>query len=330
MSSVAHEQLGDGTGMMAEITQLTLTYSGSPGAAPGSLIAKFASRNETNRGVANAFNLPERETRFASELARRTSIRTPKTYYSGTDEDRFLILMEDLTDYEVGDQAAGADLPRSELAVDELAKLHAPFWEKLDGLDWVPGVANSYHAEAMLGMSASGFDGVVEKFGDYLSERFISLRERYLAAVPSLQAQMNEPPVTLVHGDYRMANFLFATRPEHDQIVVLDWQGPLLARGMNDLALFLGQSTQTQVRRDHLQALVERYAAGLEQKGVPPLDRTALWHDFRVGVLYSWVYVFAVAGTLDVHNEAAYAWMARMVARQTAISEDLDVYELLP
>ena len=63
---------------------------------------------------------------------------------------------------------------------------------------------------------------------------------------------------------------------------------------------------------------------------MPPLDRAALWHDFRVAVLYNWGYVSAVAGTLDVHNEAAYAWMARMVARQTAISEDLDVYDLLP
>lgn len=323
-------QLGDGTGMMAEIARLSLHFDGDPGTAPATLIAKFSSSNETNRGVANAFNLPERETRYAAELDHLTGIRTPKTYYAGTDEDRFLLLMEDLTDYEVGDQAQGADLARTQLAVDELAKLHAPFWGRVDGLDWVPHIADSYHAEFMAGLAESGFQGLIEKFADFVSPRFVALRDRYLANVAALQARMNADPVTLVHGDFRMANLLFGTSAEHDPVVVLDWQGPLRARGINDVALFLGQSTQTAVRRQHERSLLERYVAGLAAGGVTDLDMQAVWEQYRIAVLYNWVYVFAVAGTLDAHNEAAYAWMAKMVARQSAASDDLGVYALLP
>lgn len=327
---VQRSQLGDGTGMMAEIAHLSLRFDGPPGTAPDTLIAKFSSSNETNRGVANAFNLPERETRYASELDHLTSIRTPKTYYAGMDEDRFLLLMEDLTDYEVGDQAVGADLARTQLAVDELAKLHAPFWERVDGLDWVPHIADSYHAEFMAGLAESGFAGLMEKFADYVSPQFVALRNRYLASVASLQAQMDSDPVTLVHGDYRMANLLFGTSAEQDPVVVLDWQGPLLARGINDVALFLGQSTQTEVRRQYERQLLDRYIAGLKAGGVENVDAATMWEHYRFAVLYNWVYVFAVAGTLDAHNEAAFAWMARMVARQSAASDDLEVYALLP
>ncbi len=327
---VQRAQLGDGTGMMAEIARLSLEFDGDPGKAPTTLIAKFSSSNETNRSVANTFNLPERETRYAAELDHQTDIRTPKTYYAGTDEDRFLLLMEDLTAYEVGDQALGADLARTQLAVDELAKLHAPFWAKVDSLDWVPHIADSYHAEFMAGLAESGYDGLMEKFSDFVSPRFVALRDRYLANVADLQALMDADPVTLVHGDYRMANLLFGTAADHDPVVVLDWQGPLRARGINDVALFLGQSTQTAVRRQHERALLERYVNGLTEGGVTGLDMATMWEQYRIAVLYNWVYVFAVAGTLDAHNEAAYAWMAKMVARQSAAGDDLDVYTLLP
>jgi hypothetical protein len=45
--------------------------------------------------------------------------------------------------------------------------------------------------------------------------------------------------------------------------------------------------------------------------------------------LYNWVYATVVAGTLDVSNPTAYAWMAQMIARQSAASDDLGAYDLL-
>jgi hypothetical protein len=48
-----------------------------------------------------------------------------------------------------------------------------------------------------------------------------------------------------------------------------------------------------------------------------------------LSVLYNWIYVTVVAGTLDVSNPTAYAWMAQMVARQSAASDDLGCYDLL-
>lgn len=330
VASIDRQQIAEGTGMMAELAKLTLSYEGDPGDAPPTLIAKFSSQNETNRGIALQYNLPERETRFAAELAPQTSVRTARAYYAGLDGDRFLILMEDMLGYEVGSQVEGATLEQSELALDELAKLHSHFWNRVDGLDWVPEIANSYHATAMKSLAEIGFDGVVAKFGDFVPAYLPEYRDAFLSAIVELQARMNAAPVTLCHGDFRMENLLYGCQPEHDPIVVLDWQGPLRARGMNDVALFLGQSTRTDVRRQHERQLLDRYVAGLEAGGVTGLDRGAVWQDYRQSILYNWVYVSVVAGTLDTSNEKSYAWMAQMVARHVAATEDLGAFELLP
>ena len=64
--------------------------------------------------------------------------------------------------------------------------------------------------------------------------------------------------------------------------------------------------------------------------GVTGLDEADMWQDYRRGIMYNWIYVCVVAGTLDASNETAFAWMAQMVARHSAASDDLNVFELMP
>ena len=105
------------------------------------MIAKYTSSNPTNREIAISYNLYERESRYFAELDRFADIVTPQIYHSFTDGQGMLILMEDLSDYAVGRQVVGATLEQTELAIDELAKLHGAFWNRIEELDWVPGIA---------------------------------------------------------------------------------------------------------------------------------------------------------------------------------------------
>lgn len=326
--TVSQSPVGDGTGMMADLSRLSLGYDGDQGSAPNTLIAKFASANETNRGVAMSFHLPERETRYAAELDPQTEAVTPRTYCSILEGDRFLIMMEDLTDYDVGSQVEGATLRQTELAIDELAKLHSAFWCKVDDLAWVPGIANSYHADNMRNGAIAGWDNMVELF--HVPDQINQYRDRFLDAIPALQGERMAAPLTLVHGDFRMENLLYGNQVDHHEVVVLDWQGPLLARGMFDVALFLGQSTKVEVRQQSERELLERYLEGLLSRGVTGVDMDFLWDDYLRCTLYDWVYTAVVAGTLDASNETAFRWMAKMVERQVAASEDLEVFGYLP
>ena len=77
VASVTREQVGDGTGMMSKVARLVIEYQGDSDAAPASFIAKYASQNETNRGIALQYKLYKRETRYVSELDPLTTARTP-------------------------------------------------------------------------------------------------------------------------------------------------------------------------------------------------------------------------------------------------------------
>jgi aminoglycoside phosphotransferase (APT) family kinase protein len=327
---VTQSVLGEGTGMMAEIAKLELTYEGGSGASPNYIVAKFSSQNPTNREVALLYNLYERETRYCTELDPLTEACTPDIYYTGLEGENFVILMQDLTDYEVGSQVVGATLVQTELAIDELAKLHASFWEGVSKFTWVPGIAHSYHADNMLNLATMGWDTMVETFGDFIPDHIRQHKEKFLQAIPALQNERFKGPITLSHGDFRMENLLYGVKPDHHPVAIIDWQGPLQARGMFDVALFLGQSTKTEVRQQSERELLKRYVEGLSSRGVPDVNVNDTWEDYRRCMLYDWVYTAVVAGTLDTTNEIGFRWMSQMVARQVAASDDLDVFSLMP
>lgn len=330
IASAIQEQVGEGVGMMSELARLRLTYDGDESGLPETLMAKFPSRNPTNRGVAMSYNLYERETRYFAELDPLTSARSPATYISELEGENFIILMQDLIDYRVGDQVVGATLAETEAMIDELAKLHATFWDNVGGLDWVPHIADSYHAENMDALLRIGWPTMVSVFADYIDPAIAARGDEIIAALPEMQRRMDATPITLLHGDFRMENVLFGVASHHEPVMIIDWQGPLLGKAMVDVALIMGQSTQVEVRRTNERALVERYAERLASAGVADYDSVRAWQDYQMALLYNWVYVGVVAGTLDTTNEHGFAWMAQMVARQSAASQDLDLFSLMP
>lgn len=324
VSEVDRQQVGEGVGMMSELSRVVLSYAGDSTDAPTSFIAKYPSQNPTNRGVAMSFNLYEREVRYFAELESLTTAHSPLAYIAEIQGDNFLLLLEDLGEYRTGDQIQGADLDESVAAVAELAKLHAAFWNRVDGIDWIPHISQSYHADNMQAGTAGGWGNMVAVFGDFLTDEIAQLEPSFSAALPGMQQQMDSAPITLIHGDYRMENFLFGTRPEHHQLAIIDWQGPLLGRGMVDVALVLGQSTRTEVRQAHEQELIQQYVTGLQTLGVDYSFEQA-WQEYLSALLYNWCYVAVVSGTLDASNERAFAWMSQMVARQVAATYDHDL-----
>lgn len=319
--SVSRSSVGDGVGMMSELSRLNLSWSPPSSELPASVIAKYASTNPVNRAAANGFHVYEREVRFFAEINARTTARTPRCYFARLEAENYLVLMEDLGTYRVGSQAAGAGLVDTQLAIDQLARLHAPFWARVDDLDWVPHIHGSYHADAMVVMARNGWDNMVKVFGAQVPAAVRAGRDPLLAAIPTLQAQMDTGPITLVHGDFRLDNLLFGDVAGQDPVVILDWQGPLLCKGIVDVAVLLGQNTHIETRRAHEQALIRRYAELLQSMGVT-YDFETAWEDYLDALLYQWCYCATITGALDSSNAASSAWMSQCVARQCAATID--------
>ncbi len=330
VSALRRQPIGEGVGMMSDLARLIPTYAGDAQGAPASLVAKFPAQNENNREVAIKYNTYAREVRYYAELDPICAANGPRIHLSTIDSDNnFVIVMEDLANYRMGDQIVGATLQETEICIDELASLHASFWDKVDDITWLPDIADSQHAANMRIGAELGWDSMLKSFGALVPDSINARRTAIAQAIGPLQRYLDTPPITLVHGDFRMDNLFFGQAAGQHPLVILDWQGPLRGRGIQDVAQLLVQSTQTDVRRAHQRDFIQRYVDALAAHGVRDYDFDTAWKDYRHAVLNSWAYVVVVSGTLDAANERGFAWMSKMVARNAAAIEELDCLCLL-
>ncbi len=98
---------------------------------------------------------------------------------------------------------------------------------------------------------------------------------------------------TLTHGDFRLDNIL--ARPGRlDEFLFADWQ--LFSRGLGatDLARFLAESLDTELRRELQDELLTLYLSTLRAAGVSGYSRRKLRQDFQAGLLIQ-LLLFVVA-----------------------------------
>ncbi len=330
VNQVSIVPFGEGVGMMSGLVRAQLSYSRGDG--PRSVIVKQPAPNEANRATAVAFHCYEREVLFYREAAARTDARTPALHFADLDgETDFVIVMEDLGGYDIGDQVVGANPDQAALVVGAMADFHAAFWGVVDELDYdfIPDHYPSYFSDNMHQGAIAVWDAMAALAGDALPPEIAAVKDRYIAAIPSIQRWMTASPRTVVHGDFRMDNMFFGREPGQHPIVICDFQGVLRGKGAHDLAYFLSQSLPVEIRRLHERDLVSRWQAGLLAGGVDDYSATQAWEDYRRSVLGLWTYVTVIAGALDPSNERGREWMREMVRRSATTILDLDLLDLL-
>ncbi len=329
---IGRTPIGERGGMVSEIEFLSITYSDSTKDAPQSLVVKFPTTNEINRQIAEDFGVYHREVRSYLEIVPRSPSSSPKVYLADIeDKSNFVIILEDLSQYRLGDQVIGATIEETALGIDELAKLHGSFWGQVQNrnYDWLPRFSNSQNALNMVEGAKASWDPTVEKFDQYLPSKFLKVKDRFFSALPILQGRLDSGPITVIHGDFRLDNLFFGQRPEQHPIVFVDWGVPLRGRGMVDVAYLMSQSTQTKVRRTHEHDLIARYVAKINDQGISGYSIEEAWEDYRHAVLYLWAFASMVAGSMDAGNERSAAWITEMVKRNIAAIDDLNCIDLL-
>jgi thiamine kinase-like enzyme len=292
---------------------------------PRSLFVKLQPFDEAQRGFLAAWGIGVAEARFYSALGDGLPVRAPRVWFSDFDDDgNFVIGLEDLV-------ASGCRFPsprhpdvleRARSTVEELARLHAAFWESdrfAGDLAWVkrrPGNPDRSH----------GGGGFIEhartRFGEEMGATFRRLADVFVACTPEILDLWDRGQTTLIHGDAHMGN-LFV---DGERTGFLDWAMVGRAPGMRDVAYFLCNSIPAEVRRAHEQALLARYREVLAEHGIA-LDPELAFEQYRL---------FAVASWLAATSTAAMGslWQAERIGRggmqrATAAIEDLDSVGLL-
>ncbi|MEO1064104.1 MAG: phosphotransferase [Actinomycetota bacterium] len=308
-----------GVGFMGSVGRIEVTYEGEGhGDAPTSMVVKFPTDNPDIMAMMHPTRVYEREHRFYAELADSTPVRTPDVYHVTCDvsddpsSERYVLVMEDLYDLELGDQVAGLSVDQTEKALRGLAAHHARFWNGvgLESADFIPDIDGPLNLAGQAIYDAS-LPGFLELFGDQLVPELRPVAEVYGSNHPLFLGRFAAMPHTLVHFDYRADNLFF----EGDDVVVIDFQSISKGGGAADVGYLMGQNLDTDVRREHEHDLLRTYHQTLLDNGVTGYDFEQFHEDYQVGVMYGWVIPVFATGTLDSSSERAMALWTNVLER---------------
>jgi hypothetical protein len=291
-----------------------------------SVVVKTASSDPTSRAAGMALGLYEKEVGFYRHLAARVGIRTPRCYYATLDapSGRFALVLEDLSPSAPVDQLTGLTPAQVGLALDELAALHAPMWgdPSIEEVEWLgKGRIDPATAAAMLPLL---YDQFVERYRDDLDPGVVETVTRLRGAVGGAEPPR---PYTVVHSDFRADNLVFEGGGGRVPIATVDWQTVTYGVAATDLAFVVGTSLGRDERREHEEALVQRYQRALLDAGVD-YDAERCWDDYRRWASYG--VMFLVPSTVLVERtERGDAMFLTAITRAHEQMADLGTLALL-
>lgn len=318
-----------GTGQVGLVVRSTLEVTGpSAVTAPSSVIVKIASPDPASRGLALAIGAYEGEVRFYGRLADAPGLRVPACHAAGFDAatGRVTLVLEDLTDgWTVGDAVAGGTVEQAGAAFDQLAAVHASRWGLAgDDLAWLRDPART---QVLFDGVPAAVPAFLARFGERLDDGLLSLVSRLGPEAAAYPAAWQDPLV-VAHGDFRLDNVLFRAGPDGLEAALIDWQSVRAAPAGVDLAMWLGSCLSPDDRREHLDALLERYRAALVAHGVAGVTTDDVRQSLRVGALYPFL-LGVGASMMMQQSERGDAMFAAMVTLSGSLVADLDAAEVL-
>ena len=316
------EVIGEGVGLMGELGRLHLTYEGEE-KLPSTMVAKCAAQTD-NRAVAQLLDFYNREANFYNQVADDCPLRVPDSYYADVNPDTydFVLLMEDLGEVSPRDQLVGASEDEVQSAIERIAGMHAGWWgASADSHPWMYDMMSPIEAVKLQTALYQPFlEPTLENFADLLDPEHVRVCRRVAECYPEVWALNLSPAETFIHGDYRQDNMLYTDdRPD---ALVMDWQISGRGKPAFDIAYFMCQSVQSDLRRDIEKDMLELYSGRLRDAGIDyPVDQVL--EDYRRLILGCLVYPVTVCGGLDLANERGRLLAECMLSRNMAAIDDL-------
>ena len=334
IAAVVADKLGEGVGIMADVSRLSITYDKAGSGAPASLIGKFPTADPVNLGVARALYFYPREVAFYTKLAQYSPIRTPRLFHAELDmtDQSFVLLLEDLRGATMGDQVAGLTSQQAEAAITAIGRLHGTWWGKVDSgdMDALFDFASPQYGAALQGGYQAFLAPALGNFADCYSDYTKKTAEAMAPVAAHVIKQMASGVRTFVHGDYRADNLLFGPALGEDGIAAVDWQ--ISGRGgpLYDVAYLICNSVPTEYRHEAEQALLRRYHETLLRMGVTGFSFDDCWQAYRFAVLCGLFVAIFTTGGMDVGNRRGLEMVRAAVRRVDAAVSELQAGDLLP
>jgi aminoglycoside/choline kinase family phosphotransferase len=276
----------------------------------------------------NSTNLYGREIRFYAELAGKVSITTPQVYYSASDEDSgdHVLIMEDMSYAQNGDDLLGRSREDALFCVRQLARLHADWWDDTR-ISEFPGqhqISDQHQPRFQRSWRLC-----MEKVGADLSPSFITICDLLTNRIGEISSALTSRPQTLIHGDFRYDNIFFSQNDGAVQLTLIDWQLVERACAAYDVSYFVASSLHIHQRREIEDDLLAAYHDTLIDCGIRDYSISDLLNDYRLSFI-RFIELWVEAGAyLDLTNPRGHAYFLESIARLDAIFEDHDILSII-
>lgn len=254
-------------------------------AGPGSVFVKLPPFDESQRQLVAVTDMGRREARFYAGPAHETPMRIPEPYFAayGDDPAEYVMVLEDLA-------AEGCTFtnrlePHAEehaqQLIEGLARLHAHFWDDPrfdDELSWLQPAMRGPFGAVLVGNARDQFSGDFPPVFTELCDLYIENHER-------IAELLDDGERTLIHGDTHAGNQF----GDHGRVGLYDWAVISRSPGIRDIAIYLGNSCPTELRRREQEGWIRGYRKVLVENGVDAPEFDVLWERYRRSVLYAWV-----------------------------------------
>lgn len=316
-----------GTGQVADSVRVVMDIDGDSKFT--SLVAKVSSDNDDSRAAGRTELNYLREVRFYEDIAPKLTARVPQCYYSEicSNGTEFVLLLEDLSPAQAGNQLEGASIADVEAAVRQAAAFHAPFWggDGLFGSEWLD-ISGDYwqRFEEMMPQWWAGFR---ERYAGAFSDDQLAFGDRFVRGIDGYYRLMKELPPTVQHGDFRPDNLLFGVGGDPLSIAVVDWQTVLLAPGPVDVAYCIGGALPVDVRRENEERLVDLYRSELGRLGADA-DTNELKRGYAAGTCHNFI-IGVAAAMLVVRTDRGDSLFCSMVSNAITHAQDHRALDLI-
>jgi aminoglycoside phosphotransferase (APT) family kinase protein len=322
VTDVQIEQIALDSGFSSQLYRAHLSGEG----LPDSVIVKLPAVSAAGDAM-KMLGGYAREVAFYRLVAGHAPMGTPHVYVADmvADSGDFVLVLEDLQDWDNADHLAGLPLDRARCCIGQLAALHA--WStksaNADVLAAFPSVDSPMTRELLPAAFGAAWQIYRDKASAPVPPAVAKYAERFAELAPTAIQALSERAM-LIHGDIRADNMFFSG----DQLKVVDFQ--LAGRGVGaaDVGYLVSQGLPTGLRTGRDETLLREYLDLLAGHGVSDYSFDELWRHYRYAVAYFVVLPAMPLLSWDSLPERSRELCMRLVERAVATIDEIDAVEV--
>jgi len=217
-------------------------------------------------------------------------------------------------------------LAQATLVIEQLARFHAHFWNKVDAeptYRWLAGPVRRLEDHLGTALAVPLMKRGLRLAGSCIPSTLHAAAIHFARHRRKAMSFLSAAPQTLIHHDCHPGNLFW----DRFQPGFLDWQLVRIGDGVGDVAYFMSTALDPETRRLHEASLLAKYVQTLADNGVVGMDNTVLMQRYRAHITYAFeamVVTLAVGGMMNLDGNL------ELIRRTAAAVDDLDAFAALP